>query len=108
RAWCLEQARQKNYSSSFNPNGNGYLSVYGWSTSPLIEYSIVESYGTYNSSTGATFKGTVSSEGGTHNIYTARRVNAPSVQGTQTFTQFWSVRTSKRVGGTVTTASHYP
>ena len=95
------------YTANYAPNGNSYLSVYGWTTSPLVEYYIMEDFGTYDPSSGQAIKGTVTSDGGSYKIFETTRTNEPSISGTATFQQYWSLRLTKRSSGTVTTANHF-
>ena len=82
-------------------NGGGYSSigVYGWSVSPLVEWYVTED--SYNGlGTSGTKKGTFTIDGeGTYNVYQRMQNNQPSIQGTASFPQFISIRTSARTCG---------
>jgi endo-1,4-beta-xylanase len=74
-----------------------FVGIYGWTTSPLIEYYVAEkgsvaSGGVINS---------ISSDGHTYNFYKHQQVNQPSIQGTATFWQYLD-----NWGGSSTGANH--
>ena len=69
------------YGVDYQPDGNSYLCVYGWTKSPLIEYYIVESWGDWRPPGQSYSLGTVYSDGGQYDIYKTTRENAPSIDG---------------------------
>jgi peptidoglycan-N-acetylglucosamine deacetylase len=115
KGWKPGGVRVVNYSGSFNVDNsqNSYLALYGWTRSPLIEYYVIESYGSYNPAncSGGSDMGSFQSDGATYNVRRCQRVNQPSIDGTQTFYQYFSVRNPKKgfgsISGTITVANHF-
>ncbi|KAH6651239.1 concanavalin A-like lectin/glucanase domain-containing protein [Chaetomium tenue] len=108
KGWNGQGARTIKFTGTYNATGPGYLAIYGWTRNPLIEYYIVESHADLAPNEPWTSKGEFTIDGeGTYEIFTSTRVNKPSIEGTRTFQQYWSVRKEKRVGGTVTTTKHF-
>ncbi|KAI4726916.1 hypothetical protein E4T49_05328 [Aureobasidium sp. EXF-10728] len=104
--WTKGSARSITFSGSYSTDSSSYYAVYGWLNSPLTEYYVVENYSYDPCSTG-TQVGTVTSDGSSYKICTHTQVNQPSISGTKTFGQFFSVRQSKRTSGTVTMSNHF-
>jgi hypothetical protein len=72
----------------FSIRGNvNYLSVYGWTQNPLVEFYIVENRGTYNPGSAGTKKGEITVDDSVYDIYVAKRTNQPSIEGNKTFQQ---------------------
>lgn len=107
KGWNPGTGRTINFGGSFNPNGNAYLTVYGWTRSPLVEYYIIENFGTYDPGSDKQLKGSFYSDGSDYNVYQSTRYNEPSIDGTQTFEQYWSIRQNKRSEGSVNVQNHF-
>ncbi|KAG9672069.1 glycoside hydrolase, partial [Aureobasidium melanogenum] len=104
--WNKGSARTINFKGSYQTGGSSYYAVYGWLNNPLTEYYVVEDYSYDPCSTG-TQVGSLTSDGSSYKICTHTQVNQPSISGTKTFGQFFSVRQNKRTSGSVNMANHF-
>ena len=95
-----------NYNVDYRPNGNSYLCVYGWTKQPLIEYYIVDSWGTWRPPGGNPI-GNIWVDGGNYDLYVTERKNAPSIEGNKDFKQYWSVRKEGKTSGTISVTEHF-
>ncbi|KAM0279717.1 hypothetical protein ACHAQH_004408 [Verticillium albo-atrum] len=109
KGWNPGSAKEISYSANWEPtnNGNSYLTVYGWTRSPLVEYYIVESHGEYNPGSSAEPRGEIEADGSVYKLYESTRVQQPSIDGTQTFQQYWAIRENHRTSGTVNTGTFF-
>jgi endo-1,4-beta-xylanase len=86
-------------------SGYNNISVYGWTTSPLVEYYICE----FGSVANGNSIGAVTSDGHVYETYEHTQVNQPSILGTATFNQYLDNWGGSSIGQnhTVTTANHF-
>lgn len=85
------------YDVDYEPKGNSYMCIYGWTENgsgeyPTVEYYIVEAWGSWRPPGASSSLGTVEANGNKYDIYRTVRYNQPSIHGTETFYQYWSVR----------------
>lgn len=80
------------------------IGIYGWTTSPLIEYYVTE----LGSVASGSPINTVSSDGHTYTFYKHQQVSQPSIQGTATFWQYLDNWGGSSTGSnhTITMANH--
>jgi len=123
----------KNMYADFNYTRSGrntagsysYIGIYGWARNPdaakdaekLIEYYIVEDWfgnqwqaDTSPMGTGTTQGSVVGSytlDGATYSVHKSLRTNKPSIDGTKTFTQYFSIRQTLRKTGSISITEHF-
>lgn len=106
--WNPGSSSTVSFSSSLSASGGtALISLYGWSTNPLVEYYVEENYSGSPNAAG-TYMGQVTSDGGTYNIYEHQQVNQPCITGSScTFEQYLAIRTSPVSSGTITTQNFF-
>jgi endo-1,4-beta-xylanase len=93
------------FEHSLEGQGHAWVGIYGWTVDPLIEYYILEDWIGWKPQ--YTRKGTIQVDGGEYEVFTNTRVQQPSIKGTQTFEQWYSVRTSQRRSGRISVSEHF-
>ncbi len=122
KGWKPGGSRVVSYTGTFlsrtnQDSQNSSLMLYGWTNDPLIEYRIVESYGTYNPSSCAGVSGSLGggplgsfqSDGASYDILKCRRYSQGGFG--PDYNQYFSMRNPPlpwgEVRGTITVANHF-
>lgn len=100
KGWATGHRRTFNYCATFQPGGVSFLSLYGYTTSPIAEYYVVENWGSWRPT--GTAMGTVVSEGSTYDIY-----RQTLGVGITPYYRYYSVRRVPRSSGTINTGDHF-
>ncbi|KAK4118103.1 glycoside hydrolase family 11 protein [Parathielavia appendiculata] len=107
KGWKPGTSQTVNFNGTFTTSGNGYLSIYGWTTSPQTEYYIIESHGTYDPSKYVRVLGSYSSDGSVYKLArTSRIIYPPTSPLGAVQHQYYAVRQDKRTSGTVDVGNH--
>jgi len=100
------------YNCDYKPStsaGNSYLAIYGWTVDPMVEYYIIEDWRNWNPSKDNSKqpKGSFTIDGSSYEIVQTTRTQQPSIKGTATFPQFFSIRTTTRNSGSIQVSEHF-
>ncbi|KAK0653166.1 endo-beta-1,4-xylanase-like protein [Cercophora newfieldiana] len=108
--------RNITFSGRFNAESNAYLSVYGTTRNPKVEYYVIEDYGSYDPTLqfaggiqNGREGGTIQVDGGSYKIGYTRHTFMVPVGGDSVVTRVYSVRSAadRRASGTVNMQAHF-
>ena len=97
KGWNPGSSHSIGYNIGSLSGSYNFVGIYGWTTSPLIEYYVCEKGSVANGSV----IDTVSSDGHSYNFYKHQQQNQPSIIGNATFWQYLD-----NWGGTSTGSNH--
>ncbi|MCR4796511.1 MAG: glycoside hydrolase family 11 protein [Ruminococcus sp.] len=84
------------YDLDFTPLGDAFYGAYGWTRNPLVEWYIVDGWGSRRPRplSDSQMLGTTIVNGHEYEVFKTNRYNQPSISGPSTFCQYWSIRTT--------------
>ncbi|KAK6851376.1 endo--beta-xylanase i precursor [Apiospora arundinis] len=100
KGWKSGNPRNISYAAEWKPvnDGNSYLSIYGYTKNPQVDYYIIESHGSYDPCSKAEVRGTIDHAGSTYKLCSSRTVTWDG-----TLSHYYAVRRDQRTRGTVDT-----
>ena len=97
-----------NWKKDGSAGGYNYIGIYGWTVDPLVEYYIVDDwFGKPGANLLGQKKGEFEVDGAKYEIWQNTRVQQPSIKGTSTFPQYFSVRSNSRSCGHIDITAHF-